>query len=156
MKVYNCSCFIPSKQSFQTDDIVSFSQSVLDFQSFCLLLVFNEFSDTFILRDNNAHVSKSILIGKPHLDTTQRRTIKSFPQPKFQRVGKHSCQSENFHLRSQNIELIPFSSPGYTRTTSLLQEDTEIVSVKTVQFILLPKISLNCWLRKPLKIKKLS
>ena len=81
--------FIPSNDTLEIDDNLSFSPFVHDNQRFHAIIVYTDFIDNTILGDVKAAVLKSYPIDKPHFETTQGQISKCFHNPQFWRVLKH-------------------------------------------------------------------
>ena len=113
--------FMPSNESLEIDDNLSTSPFVHDIQRFLAIIVFTDSIDNTILGYVKAPVLKSFPIDKPHFETTQGLISKSFHNPEFWRVLKHSFHSICIDLRSHNGELIPFFSLGYIHLSLLFR-----------------------------------
>ena len=113
--------FMPSKQTLEIDDNFSTSPFVHDIQRFHAIIVFTDFIDNTILGDVKAPVLKNFPIEKPHFETTQGLISKSFHNPEFRTVLKHSFHSISIDLRSHSGEVIPFFSLGYTHLSLLFR-----------------------------------
>ena len=113
--------FMPSNETLEIDDNLSTAPFVHDFQRFHALIFYTIFIANTSLGDVKAPVLKRFPIDKPHFKTTQRLTSKSFHNLVFRRVLKHSFHSKSIDLRSQNGELIPFFSLGYTHLSILFR-----------------------------------
>ena len=129
LKIFLCSGdlqhifgFMPSNETLEIDDNLSTSPFVHDIQRFHAIIVYTDFIDNTILGDVKAPVLKSFPIDKPHFETTQGLISKSFHNPEFRRVLKHSFHSISIDLRSHNGELIPFFSLGYTHLSLLFRK----------------------------------
>ena len=92
--------FMPSKESLEIDDSLSNSPFVHDIQRFHAKSVHTDFIDNTILGDVKAPVLK--FSDKPDFETTQGLISKSFYNPEFRRVLKHSFHSISIDLRSHN------------------------------------------------------
>ena len=93
--------FMPSNETLEIDDNLSTSPFVHDIQRFHAIIVYTDFIDNTILGDVKAPVLKSFPIDKPHFETTERLISKSFHNPEFRRVPKHSLfHSISIDLRS--------------------------------------------------------
>ena len=112
---------MPSNETSEVDDNPSNSPFVHDIQRFHAIYVYTDFIDNTILGDLKAPVLKSFPIDKPHFETTQGLISKSFHNPEFWRVLKHSFHSISIDLRSQNGEVIRFFSLGYTHLSLLFR-----------------------------------
>ena len=85
-------------------------------------------------------------INKTQSGSTQGIISESFRNLEIRRVFKHSFHSLSIDVRSNNGELFPFFSLGYTHLS--LQECAKTVSSTTFQFILSVIQLLNGWLYK--------
>ena len=105
----------------EIDDNLATSPFVHDIQRFHAIIVYTDFIGNTILGDVKSPVLKSFMIDKPPFETTQGLISKTFHNPEFRRVLKHSFHSISIDLRSQNGELIPFFSLGYTHLSLLFR-----------------------------------
>ena len=112
--------FKASNETLEIDNNLSVSLFFHDFQRFHAIFVYTGVIDNIILEDVKS-LLKSVPIDKPHFETTQGLMSKSFDNPEFRRVSKHSFHSISIDLRSHNGEVIPLFSLGYTHLSLLFR-----------------------------------
>ena len=141
---------MPSDESLEIDNNFSISPFVHDIQRFHAIIVYTDFIDNTILGDAKPPVLKSFPIDKPHFETTQGQN------PNLSTILNFG-ESSNTHFIQY---LFYWSEITQRRTTSFFitwihplispfQEDGEIVTLTTFQYIFFRTLPLNGWLYKP-------